>query len=126
MYRLQKTGFLVAMLAIGLATAAPVKAERVDTKLNYGHIWGEVTVHKDVVDWKLNLRDTKPNDKGVFGVIYIDLNNKPDPDFTGGFTSGGQVRKWNDKKRGYFPVRGARLELCEEGQCREVAYIPEK
>jgi hypothetical protein len=55
----------VAMLAIGLATVTPVKAEHVDAKLNYGHIWGDVTVHKDVVDWKLNLRDTKPNNRSL-------------------------------------------------------------
>jgi hypothetical protein len=68
MHRLHKTGLLVAMLALGI-TITSAKAEEVNAKLNQGRIWDTVTVHKDVVSWDLQNRDTKPNDEGVQGLI---------------------------------------------------------
>ena len=68
MHRLHKTGLLVAMLALSI-TITSAKAEDVNVNLNQGRIWGTVTVHKDVVSWDLQSRDTKPNDEGIQDLI---------------------------------------------------------
>jgi hypothetical protein len=124
-----KTSVLAVTLLSSLIATTAAKGEQVDAKLNQGHIWGTVTVHKDVVSWDLQIRDTKPNDKGVNGKIVLDREvNLDSIDYRSNETSGGKVLKWKDQKgkKENGPIRGARLHLCEEGDCREVAYIPER
>jgi hypothetical protein len=124
-----KTSVLAVTLLSSLIATTGAKGEQVDAKLNQGHIWGTVTVHKDVVSWDLQIRDTRPNDKGLNGLLVLDRKFDQDATRYGSRrTSGGKVLRWKGVKgdKEGKDIRGARLHLCEGGDCREVAYIPER
>jgi hypothetical protein len=117
----------------GQNARAPRRSFNVNAKGNNGLVKGTISFHntprpnKVTTSWNLALRDTKPNDRGVYIRLWFDLPAAQDDWRQSPGTSGGKVRQYSGTFKDWN-TRSVRIEVCEgrgvlPDKCSTVATV---